>query len=151
MNAVEKDKINIRPMECRDISSILAMFKKTGSARGTLTYRDLINSDLGGALDLSFVAEIDEQIIGLLLGRFCFLGIPVAEVGVIQVIFVDPDYQRQHIGAKLVNAVFDRCYAEGINTVRAFFEERNWEVRNFAENMGFSKSGLVEYTKTLEV
>jgi len=151
MSAVEKGNVNIRAMERRDISPVLALFKKMGGARGTLTHRDLINWDLGGALDLSFIAEMDGQIVGLLLGRFCFLGIPVAEVGVIQVMFVDPDYQRRHIGAKLVNAVLDRCYAEGVNTVRAYIDQRDWELKTFTENMGFRPSGLVEYINTIEV
>jgi len=151
MSAVEKENVNIRVMERRDIFPVLTMLKKMGNARGKLTHRDLVSSDLGGPLDLSFVAEIDGQIIGFLLGRFAFLGIPVAQVGVIQVLAVDPDYQRKRIGARLVNAVLDRCYAEGVDTVRGLFEERNWEVKIFLENMGFKPSGLIEYTKTIEV
>ena len=151
MDAIKKENVDIRPMERRDIFPVLAMLKKMSGAQGILTHRDLVNSDLGGALDLSFVAEIDGQVGGLLLGRFAFLGIPVAQVGIMQVLAVDPDYQRRGIAASLVNAVLDRCYAEGVGTVRGFFEERNWEVKIFLENMGFKPSGLIEYTKTIEV
>ncbi len=151
MNALEKERVNIRAIERRDIFPVLAMLKKIGGARGTLSHRDLFNSDLGGALDVSFVAEIDGQIVGFLLGRFAFLGIPVTEVGVIQVIIVDPDYQRHRIGSRLVNAVLDRCRDNGVNTVRAYVDERDWELKIFAENIGFRPSGITEYIKTIEV
>ena len=151
MDAIKKENVDIRPMEHGDILPVLAMLKKMSGARGTLTHRDLVNSDLGGALDLSCVAEIDGQLVGLLLGRFAFLGIPVAQVGVIQVIIVDPDYQRQGIGAGLINAILDCCRDEGVNTVRSYVDERDWELKIFAENMGFKPSGITEYTKTIEV
>jgi len=151
MSAVEKGDINIRPMERRDIFPVLAMFKKMPDARGALTHRDLTSWSLGKERDASFVAEIDGQIAGLLLARFTFLGIPVAEVCSIQVIVVDPDHLRQRIGASLVNAVIERCYAEGVSTVRAFLDGKNWQLKNFLENIDFKPSGITEYVKTVEV
>jgi ribosomal protein S18 acetylase RimI-like enzyme len=151
MSAIQKQEVNFRPMERRDIVPALAMFKKMPDARGTLTHRDLASWRLGKERDASFVAEVDGQIVGLVLARITFVGIPVAEVCSIQVIVVDPDHQRQSIGAGLVNAVVDRCYAEGITTVRAFVDQNNWQLKNFVENMNFKPSGLIAYVKTVEV
>lgn len=151
MSAIQKHDVNIRPMERKDIMPALAMFKKMPAARGTLTHRDLASWRLGKERDASFVAEADGQIVGLALARFTFLGVPVAEVCSIQVLVVDPDHQRQNIGAGLLNAVVDRCYAEGITTVRAFVDEKNWQLKNFVENMNFKPSGIIEYIKIVEV
>ncbi len=151
MSAIQKHDVNVRPMERRDILPVLAMFKKMPDARGALTHKDLTSWRLGKERDASFVTEVDGQIVGLLLARFTFLGIPVAEVCSIQVMFVDPDYQRQKIGAGLINAVVDRCYAEGVTTVRAFLDEKNWQLKNFVENMGFKPSGIIECVRTVEV
>jgi len=149
--SAEKYDVNVRPMERRDILPALAMFKKMPDARGALTHKDLASWRLGKERDASFVAEVDKQIVGLILARFAFVGIPVAEVCSIQVIFVDPDYQRQKIGADLIHAVVDRCYTEGITTVRAFVDEKNWQIKNFLENLNFKPSGLIAYVRAVEV
>jgi ribosomal protein S18 acetylase RimI-like enzyme len=151
MSAVQKGEVNIRPMERKDIFPVLSMFKKMPDARGVLTHRDLVGWSLGQEGDASFVAEIDGQIAGLLLARFTFLGIPVARVCSIQVIVVDPDYLRRRIGVRLVEAVLDRCYAEGVDTVRAFVPERNWELKDFLKTLDFKPSGIIEYVRTVQV
>ena len=150
MSSGEKESAKIRPLTRKDVFPVLTMLKKTGW-RGTLTERDLRDYVLRGHYSLSFVAEVEGQVIGVLLGRFIHWGAPVAEMGAIQVLAVDPDYQRRHSGSKLVNAVFDRCFAEGVGTVRADIDERYWELKIFAENMGFRPSGLIEYTRNVEV
>jgi len=150
MSSGEKESAKIRPLKRKDVPPVLAMLNKAGW-RGILTERDLRDYASGGHRSLSFVAEVEGQVIGVLLGRFVLLGAPVAEMGAIQVLAVDPDYQRRHSGSKLVNAVFDRCFAEGVRTVRADIDERYWELKIFAENMGFRPSGLIEYINTIEV
>ena len=151
MNAVEKRDIKIRSMVQKDIFPTLTMLKKIPGGRGAITHRDLVSWSLGKQRDASFVAEIDGQIVGLLLGRFTFLGIPVAEVCSIQVIVVDPDYQRKTIAADLVNALIARCQEEGVGTIRAFLPEENQEIKLFLESQDFKPSGIIEYAKTIEV
>ena len=151
MGAVEKRDIKIRSMEQRDIFPTLSMLKKIPGGRGAITHRDLVSWSLGKQRDASFVAEIDGQIVGILLGRLTFLGIPVAEVCYIQVIVVDPDYQRKSIGTDLINAVVARCYEEGVGTIRAFLPEENWELKLFLESQDFKPSGIIEYAKAIEI
>lgn len=149
MGAIEGGKVNIRPMQRRDISKALAIFKKIGG-QSVLTYKDLVAMDLGGALDLSFVAEVNEDIVGFILARLAYVGVPVNEVGIVEVLLVDPDYRHQGIASKLINALFDRCHSEGVNTVRVVVSERDSELRNFFENLGFHRSELINYIKLLE-
>ncbi len=151
MSAIQKHEVNVRPMESRDIMPALTMLKKMPDARGALTHRDLISWSVGKERDASFVAEVDRRIVGVILARFTFLGIPVALVCSIQVIVVDPDHLHQKIGAAVVNAVVDRCYAEGVTTVHAFVDEKNWQLKTFAENMNFKPSGIIEYVRAVEV
>ena len=44
--------------------------------------------------------------------------IPFTEVCIIHGMVVDPDYQQQGIGNKLLNVVLEYCHVEGINTIR---------------------------------
>lgn len=159
MASAEKE-VKIRPMERGDIDAVIAVYSKIRdekipgvkrsrlSYRGAMTYEEVASTNPGGPLDLSFVAEADGQVIGFIWGRLAFVGIPIDEVGVIHMLVVDPDYQRQGIAGKLVNALAERCHAKEVKTVRAVIDERHWELQNYFQRLGFHRSELVIYTRT---
>jgi len=160
MNAMKKGEVNIRPMERRDIDVILAIYNKTKGERMSdvkqsriiyrtaLTYDEVASTDLGSSLDLSFVSEVNGQVVGFIWGRLAYVGIPVEEVGLIHMLVVDPDYQRRGIARRLVNALGERCQAKGIDAIRAIINERDWELGNFFQSLGFHRSELAIYIKT---
>lgn len=151
MTAVERreSKIRIRPMEPEDIDNVLAIDRKISGVRRAVTYTDLITGDLGGVLDLSFVAEVDGQVAGFILARLAYVGEPVMEVGLIQILGVDPDYWRQGIATKLVNVLLERCQSKGLKTVRIMVNERDSQLQGLFQRLGFRRGQLIDYTRTL--
>ncbi len=151
MTTIERreSKIRIRPMEPEDIDSVLAIDRKISGVRRAVTYTDLITGDLGGVLDLSFVAEVDGQVAGFILARRAYVGEPVTEVGLIQILGVDPDYWRQGIASKLVAALLDTCQSKKLNAVRIMVNERDSLLQGLFAHMGFRRGQLIDYTKTL--
>jgi predicted N-acetyltransferase YhbS len=151
MMAMERkeSKIRIRPMEPEDIDSVLAIDRKISGVRRAVTYTDLITGDLGGVLDLSFVAEVNGQVAGFILARRAYVGEPVAEVGLIQILGVDPDYWHQGTATRLVNALLDACQSKKLNAVRIMINERDSQLQPFFAHMGFKRGQLIDYTKTL--
>ena len=143
-------KVRIRPMEHEDIDSVLAIDRKITGKRRAVTYTELITGDLGGVLALSIVAEVDGVVQGFLLARRVYTVAPPGEVGLIQILGVDPDYQRHGIASQLVNALLGHCHAEGINAIRAVVDERNADLKRFFQRLGFRRSELVNYAKTFE-
>jgi len=150
MSAMKKDEIKIRPMERKDIDAVLAIDRRISLTQSVLTRRELIACDPGGPLDLSFVAEADNKIAGFVLARLTYVGIPVAEVGVIHTLLVDPDYRKQGISTKLISTLSSVCQTEGISQLRAVVNERDTQLKNFFEKMGFWRSELINYAKTFE-
>ncbi len=158
--AISDKELKIRPMEHTDIDAVLALYSKIReekipgtkrsrlSYRGTMTFAELALTNPGGPLDLSCAAEVNGKIIGFIWGRLAFAGIPIDEVGIIHMLIVDPDYQKQGIAAKLVDALAQRCQARGVATVRAVIDERHWELKNYFQKLGFHRSELVIYTRT---
>ncbi|MBA7619970.1 hypothetical protein ES703_27312 [subsurface metagenome] len=69
-------------------------------------------------------------------------------MGIIHVLIVDPEYQKQGIATKLVDALAERCHARGVETVRAVIDERHWELQNYFQGLGFHRSELAIYTRT---
>jgi ribosomal protein S18 acetylase RimI-like enzyme len=161
MSGAEKE-LKIRPMERSDIDAMLAIYSKIReekipgvkrsrlSYRGAMTFDEVALTNPGGPLDLSCVAEVDGKVVGFVWGRLAFVGIPVDEVGIINMIIVDPDYQKQGIAAKLVDALVKRGQARGVKTVRAVIDERHWELQNYFQKLGFRRSELTIYTRSAE-
>lgn len=144
-----ESKTRIRPMEPEDIDSVLAIDRKISGVRRAVTYTDLITGDLGGVLDLSFVAEVNGQVAAFILARRAYVGEPVTEVGLIQILGVDPDYWRQGIATKLVNALLESCQSKKLSAVRIMVNERDSQLQAFFAHMGFHRGQLIDYTKTL--
>jgi ribosomal protein S18 acetylase RimI-like enzyme len=145
----KESKIRVRPMEAMDLDAALAIDRKISGTRRAVTYTDLFTGDLGGVLDLSFVAEVDGQIAGFILARRAYVGEPVAEVGLVQILGVDPDYQRRGIGSKLVEALLQAGQAENLKSVRIMVNERDSQLQDFFAQMGFKRGQLIDYSKDL--
>jgi len=150
MGKAEKGKLDIRRMTRSDIDGVLAIDQKISGGKGFITYRDMVAADPGGALDLSFVSEVDGVLAGFILARLTYVGVPFIEVAIIQAIVVDPDHQRRGIASRLVNALLEHCHAEGINAIRAVVDERNADLKRFFQRLGFRRSELVNYIRSFE-
>jgi len=141
-------KVRIRPMEHEDIDSVLAIDRKITGVRRAVTYTELITGDLGGVITLSIVAEVDGEVHGFILARRAYIGEPT-EVGLIQMLGVDPDYQHQGIATKMVNAFLDTCRSKNLSAVRIVINERDSQLEGLFKHLGFRRGEFIDYTKTL--
>ena len=151
MAAAEKkeSKIRVRPMEPADIDSVLAIDRKITGVRRAATYTDLLIGDLGKIPDLSFVAEVNGEVQGFLLARRAYFGEPFTEVGLIQILGVDPDYWRQGIASQLINALVETSQSKKLNAVRIMVDESDNQLQALFSHMGFKRGKLMDYTKAL--
>jgi ribosomal protein S18 acetylase RimI-like enzyme len=136
-------------MEPEDIDSVLAIDRKITGVRRAVTYTELITGDLGGVLGLSLVAEVDGQVAGFLLARRAYVGELDTDVGLIQILGVDPDYQRQGIATKMVSVLLDTCRFKKLSAVRIMANERDSQLAGLFQHLGFHRGKLIDYTKTL--
>jgi ribosomal protein S18 acetylase RimI-like enzyme len=134
--------ISIRRMQRSDIDAVLAI------GQSGLTYRDMAASDPDGPLTMSFVAEADNKVVGFILSRAHYLGIPIAEVCVIHALAVAPEYQGRGIGSQLISRLQGRCEAEDIHTMRTLVPQHNNELRKYMESLGFQHSTIMNFDKT---
>ena len=150
MSNLKQGTVNIRPMTRSDIHAVLALDRKISKGRGALSYSDMVTTDPGGPLDVSFVAEISGNIVGFVIARLVFVMIPFTKVCMLHSSLVDPDYQNRGIGIRLLGKLVDYCQGEGINTIRALVEEHNDDLIRFVERQGFRRSTIVNYDKAIE-
>ena len=142
-------EVKIRPMEPEDIDGILEVDRKISGVQRAITYRDLVQEVLGGEVDMSFVAEVENQFVGFVLAYLTYVREQVSEACVIQIFGVDPKYQRQGIASKLIQALIDRCRSKNIKLVRVMLEERDSELQSLFKRLGFDRSHYIDYSKIL--
>jgi ribosomal protein S18 acetylase RimI-like enzyme len=135
-------------MEHEDVDRVLAIDRKITGVRRAVTYTELITGDLGGVLALSLVAEVNGEVQGFILARRAYVGVAM-EVGLIQILGVDPDYQRHGLATQLVSTLLDTCRAKKLNAVRLMINVRDSQLVGLFEHLGFRRGELVDYTKTL--
>jgi len=146
---VTEGRLRIRPMEHEDIADVLAIDRKISGERRAITYTDLITGDLGGLLDLSVVAEVSGQVVGFILARLTFVGEPVVEVGLLQILGVDPGYWGQGVATRMVSFLLKRCGSKGIKTVQTMVNESDSQLQGFFEHVGFRPGKLIDYSKNV--
>ena len=166
-------KLKVRPMSLEDLDAIFSIDRKIRGIGKAITYEnltteriftidrkasrltrpvsyvDLITGDVSGLLELGLVAEIEGHVRGFILGRVAHVGETAAEVGVILILGVHPDYWRKGIAAELVNAICANYRSKGIRTVRIGIDQRDKDLEAFFERMGFSVGHLIDYAKNL--
>jgi predicted N-acetyltransferase YhbS len=147
--AQAKAEVKIRPMEPEDIAGILEIDRKISGVQRAITYRDLIREALGGQMDVSFVAEMGDQMVGFVLAYVTYVREQVTQACVIQIFGVDPKYQGQGIASRLIQRQLDECRSRGIKLVRVMLEERDDQLQAFFKRLGFDRDHYVDYSKIL--
>jgi hypothetical protein len=95
---------------------------------------------------LNFVAEVDGQVVGFLLGDIRGSEYGSLISGWIDVMGVSPDYQGQGIGRRLVEAFSDECDRNGA-AVRVVIRDDDESLKGFWEALDFGTGKLVIYEK----
>jgi len=148
--AEPRSGVNIREMTEEDIESVLAIDRKiTGSSRAT-TYASTPSSYVGGELDVSVVAVASGEIVGFLFGRITDSPYGQADTASLELIGVDPEYQRQSIGSGLVRCFSEHCQQKGVRSVHVMVSWHDWWLLSFLRSMGFARGEMAEFVKPIE-
>ena len=142
-----------------------------GEDSSSLTIRDMVPSDLDQIVDIdikvlgkprpeywemkidlvqnrsqisSLVAELDGKVVGFIIGgasRWEY-GVP-ENIGWIDTIGVDPEYQRKGIARILFSEMADNLKKVGVDTINTFVTKRDWRLLKFFSNIGFQQGDMV--------
>ncbi len=142
-------EVKIRPMEPEDINGILEVDRKISGMDRAVTYRDLVRKGLGGEVDMSFVAEVNNQLVGFILAYLTYVREELSEACVIQIFGVDPIYRKQGVATRLIQALMERCGGKKIKLIRVMLAERDGDLQGFFKRLGFERGRYIEYSKGL--
>ncbi|MBK5099861.1 MAG: GNAT family N-acetyltransferase [Desulfobacteraceae bacterium] len=92
----------------------------------------------------SLVAELDGKVIGFIIGDASSWEYGVPEnIGWIDTIGVDPDYQRKGIAKILFTEMTNKLKKVGVDTIYTFVTRRDWILLKFFNSMGFQKGDMI--------
>lgn len=136
--AIEKKSVvNLRPLTYKDIDPILAMWWSP------IIEKEKIAANVGGRPDMSLIAEAEGHLVGFMLARDEYLGMPIDEVCVIHSIVVKPEYRSLGIARTLINELRNQCAKKGIKTIRALVPQANQQLMEYMKRLGFQPSNVI--------
>lgn len=148
-SAKPETTVNIREMKEEDIEGVLAIDRNiTGSDR-VLTYATDAESEVGGELGVSMVAEAGEEIVGFLLGQITDSFYRVGDTAWVRLIGVDARYQRQGIGDRLMQGFMERCRQKGAESVHIMVRWHDWTLLSMLRSHGFDRGERAEFIKPI--
>lgn len=92
----------------------------------------------------ALVAESGSQVVGFIIGGVSRWEYGVPEnIGWIDTIGVDPDFQRKGIAKILFTEMANSLKKEGVDTITTFVKRRDWLLMKFFNSLGFQKGDMV--------
>lgn len=147
---MDKD-IYVRNMQKGDLAAIVDMEERqTGVARPHYWEKRIELSEAIRPHWASLVAEIDNRVVGFVLGRAGELefGLP-GTVAWIEMIGVDPAYRRRGVAQELVKKFSESAEDHGIQTIFTLITSNQTEMQQFFSRLGFVQGKMLHYQKEI--
>ncbi len=139
------DKLDIRIMKENDLDSIVDIdMKVLGEPRKDYWLTKIIKQAESRPHDASLVSEVDGKVTGFILGEVSGWEFKVPNnIGWIDTIGIDPDYQNRGIAKELANALVANLRAHGVDTIYTLVNWNDWDLLQFFHAMGFSRGDMI--------
>ncbi|MFQ5903529.1 MAG: GNAT family N-acetyltransferase [Candidatus Binatia bacterium] len=143
--------IHIRNLDKSDLSSIVDIEERaTGAARSDYWEKRIEISEAIRPHWASLVAELDNRVVGFILGRTGELefGLP-GTVAWIEIIGVDPAYRGHGIGRALIERLAASAEDHGIRTIFTLVDNSNSEMERFFTRLGFAQGKMLHFQREI--
>ena len=143
--------IQIRSLEKGDLAAIVNMEERqTGIARPKYWEERLEISEAIRPHWASLVAELDNRVVGFILGRAGEheFGLP-GTVAWVEMLGVDPAYRRRGVAEELMEQFTESAEDHGIKTIFTLIDPNRSDLQHFFSKLGFDHGKMVHYQKDL--
>jgi len=139
------DKLEIRLLTADDLDAIVEIDTKVlGESRRDYWVTKIIKQAETRPPDASLVAELDGKVIGFILGEVSGWEFKVPNnIGWIDTIGIDPDYQNRGIAKVLANTLIENLKRYGVDTIYTLVNWNDWDLLQFFHAMGFTRGDMI--------
>jgi ribosomal protein S18 acetylase RimI-like enzyme len=144
-------EIYVRNLEKHDVPTIVNIEERqTGVARPNYWEKRIEISEAIRPHWASLVAEIDNRVVGFVLGRAGELefGLP-GTVAWIEMIGVDPAFRHRGVARALVEQFAESAEDHGIRTIFTLITSNQTEIQQFFSSLGFIQGKMLHYQKEI--
>jgi ribosomal protein S18 acetylase RimI-like enzyme len=139
------DKLAVRQLKKDDLDYIVDIDTKVlGETRRDYWVTKIIKQADTRPIDASLVSEIDGKVVGFILGEVSGWEFKVPNnIGWIDTIGIDPDYQNRGIAKVLANALITNLKRYDVDTIYTLVNWNDWDLLQFFHAMGFSRGDMI--------
>jgi ribosomal protein S18 acetylase RimI-like enzyme len=139
------DKLSVRQLTKDDLDYIVEIDTKVlGETRRDYWLTKIVKEAESRPPDASLVAEIDGKVVGFILGEVSGWEFKVPNnIGWIDTIGIDPDYQNRGIAKVLANALITNLRGYSVDNIYTLVNWNDWDLLQFFHAMGFSRGDMI--------
>lgn len=142
-------KIKIRGLEAEDVKAIGRIQAAITKDDELLEFSQQIKNQISEPEKISFVAEIDGQVVGYMISQLIFGGFGIKKSAWINLMGVDPDFMGQGIGRSLAEEMFRAYRKINVKDVYSSVQWDSTDLLSFFKTMGFERSRFINLNKKL--
>jgi len=136
---LETDRHTVRTLRQEDLEAVVEIDRRATGRRRTEYFSRLLERALdSGGLQISLVAETEEQVVGYVVGTVFYGEFGIAEpVATIDAIGVDSEWRRKSVGDALMRQLKTNLGALGVSGLRSEVAWDNFDLLAFFRRQGF--------------
>ena len=145
--AIDMSKVKVRKMKAEDLASIRHIDLELFGPDRSPSWQLEVEADWWvNRPSLNFIAEIDDTVVGFLLGDIKGAMVGTELTGWIDMMGVSPRYQGDGIGRKLFEAFHEECQENEVG-VTVVIREDDERLKRFLTSMGLHRGSLISYER----
>jgi ribosomal protein S18 acetylase RimI-like enzyme len=143
------NKLLIRKIELGDADQISEIHSAITDKAAKIDFRRIIEQQLQRDEDISYVAEIDERVVGFIVSSLVYGGFGLEKSAWITNFGVHPDFMAKGIGKALARELFKVYRGKGIKNIFSSVPWDSVDILSFFKTLGFDRSSLINLRKDL--
>ncbi len=144
------DNFIIRSMKIEDADDIGRIQASITKSPAKIDFRQVIEEQIQSDKDASFVAEVDNRIVGFMISYIVYGGFGLEKSAWIATLGVDPQFMGQGIGKRLAKEILRACRDMGIKHVFTSVRWDSVDLLSFFKTLDFDRSNFINLRKELD-
>ncbi|PTX60742.1 putative N-acetyltransferase YhbS [Melghirimyces profundicolus] len=121
----------LRSFQLSDIHAVTSIWQLTASMEKEQETLKVLSKQLAYDRDLVLVAEIDDRVVGAIVGTM------EKDTGYFYCLAVHPEYQGRGVGRSLAEMLEDRFRSKGVRQIQVMVDEGTEKLYPFYQHLGY--------------
>ncbi len=143
-------RLKIRKMTKRDASQITKIDKAVTQAGASLSFKRIVDDQVGRGTYANFVAEMDGKVVGYMISYITSGSFGVDRCAWVAMFGVYPKLMGQGIGKALAEEIFGFFKENGVTEVFTTVRWDSTDLLSFFKTLGFDRSDFINLRKALD-